>query len=148
MIDVELAVPPDAQYVGLARLIVTASARQAGMTSDRLEDLKIAVSEATASAIRARQRAADDQPVSLSFGPTGANHFAVTIADAGLMSDDDTPESIGSRNFGSDGSLGVTLIRGLADIVDFSGDSGEAGMSVHMRFEVGAPVASASAGEA
>ncbi len=144
MPEVELAVPPDPQYVGLARLIVTAAARQSGMTNDRIEDLKIAVGEATASAIRARQRVADDQPVSLFFGPTGTNHFAVTIADAGLMSDDDTPDTIGSRNWGGDGSLGVTLIRGLADIVDFSG---ETGMSVHMRFEVDAPVASASARE-
>lgn len=133
MTDVELSVPPDAQYVGLTRLIVTAAARQAGMTNDRLEDLKIAVSEATASAIVARQRAGDGLPVSLAFGPAGPDSFAVTIADAGLVSDDDTAESIGARNWSADGSLGVTLIRGLADVVDFRG---EAGMSVHMRFAV------------
>ena len=144
MTDVELAVPPDPQYVGLARLIVTAAARQAGMTNDRLEDLKIAVSEATASAIRARLQAADEQPVVLAFGPTGSNHFAVTIADAGLLTDEDTADAVGARNWGGDGSLGVTLIRGLADIVDFSG---EAEMSVHMRFEVGAPAVSAAAPE-
>ena len=144
MTEVELAVPPNAQYVGLTRLIVTAAARQAGMTNDRLEDLKIAVSEATASAIRARLRADDDQPVVLAFGPTGTNHFAVTIADAGLLTDEDTDDSIGGRNWGGDGSLGVTLIRGLADIVDFSG---ETEMSVHMRFEVNAPAVSAGAHE-
>lgn len=105
------------------------------MTNDRLEDLKIAVSEAIASAITARERAGDDEPVSMHFGPVGADQFAVTIVDAGSISDQDSPD-IGARNWNSDGSLGVTLIRGLADVVDFA-DQGDAGLSVHMRFAVG-----------
>lgn len=133
MPDVELRVPPDVQYVGLARLVVTSAARQAGMTSDRLEDLKIAVSEATASAIAAHQRAGDDEPVTLSFGSVSANQFAVTIADAGPVDDNGDASAAGWNN---DGSLGVTLIRGLADVVDFDADQA-AGASVHMRFAVG-----------
>ena len=133
MPDVELRVPPDVQYVGLARLVVTAAARQAGMTNDRIEDLKIAVSEATANAIQSHQRAGEDGPISLSFGPTSADQFGVTISDAG-PEDVEPPDSIGSRNWNTDGGLGVTLIRGLADVVDFRRD---AGTSVHMRFAVG-----------
>lgn len=144
MPDVELQVPPDAQYVGLARLVVTAAARQAGMSNDRIEDLKIAVSEATANAIHAHQRDGENQPVSLVFGPSGKNQFAVTIADAGHVSEEDTAEEIGARNWNSDSGLGVTLIRGLADVVDFEGDGG---MSVHMRFDIGSPSASARAAE-
>ena len=132
MPDVELQVPPDAQYVGLARLVVTAAARQAGMTNDRIEDLKIAVSEAAANAIQAHQRADDTRPITLTFGPASADQFGVTIADAGPEAA--APESIGARNWSSDGGLGVTLIRGLADVVDFRRD---AGVSVHMRFAVG-----------
>jgi serine/threonine-protein kinase RsbW len=134
MPDVELRVPADVQYVGLARLVVTAAARQAGMTNDRLEDLKIAVSEATASAMQAHQREGDDEPVVLRFGSVGADQFAVTIADAGHITDQETAD-IAARNWNTEGSLGVTLIRGLADAVDF--DEGDAGMSVHMRFAVG-----------
>lgn len=144
MHDVELQVPPDVQYVGLARLVVTAAARQAGMTNDRLEDLKIAVSEATTNAINAHQRDGDNKPVSLVFGAAGRNQFAVTIADAGHVSDEDTADAIGARNWNTDGGLGVTLIRGLADVVDFSGDGG---MSVHMRFDVGAASSPAAAQE-
>ena len=134
MPDVELRVPAQVQYVGLARLVVTTAARQAGMTNDRLEDLKIAVSEATASAIAARQRAGDIQPVTMSFGPVGSDQFAVTIADAGSISDQESAD-IGARGWNSEGSLSVTLIRGLADVVDF--DDSDAGVSVHMRFAVG-----------
>lgn len=133
MHDVELRVPPDVQYVGLARLVVTTAARQAGMSSDRIEDLKIAVSEATANAITAHQRAGHDEAVTLVFGATGTDQFAVTIADAGFVSDADVAGT-GARGWNSDGNLSVTLIRGLADVVDFDG---EAGMSVHMRFAVG-----------
>ena len=135
MPDVELRVPAQVQYVGLARLVVTTAARQAGMTNDRLEDLKIAVSEATASAIAARQRAGGTEPVTLSFGSVGNDQFAVTIADAGSISDQESAD-IGARGWNNDGSLGVTLIRGLADVVDFD-DDGDAGLSVHMRFAVG-----------
>ena len=132
MPDVELRVPPDVRYVGLARLVVTAAARQAGMTNDRIEDLKIAVSEAAANAIQAHQRADDARPITLTFGPAGADQFGVTIADAGP--EGAQPESIGARNWSTDGGLGVTLIRGLADVVDFRRG---AGVSVHMRFSVG-----------
>ncbi|MPZ73986.1 MAG: hypothetical protein GEU74_12285 [Nitriliruptorales bacterium] len=131
MPDVELLVPPGAQYVGLARLVVTAAARQAGMTNDRLEDLKIAVSEATANAIQAHQRTGDDGPVQLQFGPTGNGHFGVTIADAGLPPEGSAPGAVGDR---VEGGLSLTLIRGLADVVDVAGGSGT---SVHMRFIVG-----------
>ena len=130
MHDVELRVPPDVQYVGLARLVVTTAARQAGMSSDRIEDLKIAVSEATANAIAAHQRAGHDEAVSLVFGTTGADQFAVTIADAGIP---DAEGGVEARGWNNDGNLSVTLIRGLADVVDFEG---ETGMSVHMRFAV------------
>jgi serine/threonine-protein kinase RsbW len=130
--DVELKVPPDVQYVGLARLVVTAAARQAGMTNDRIEDLKIAVSEAAANAVQAHQRAGDKRPITLSFGPAGADQFGVTISDA--APEGAGPDSIGARNWDSDGGLGVTLIRGLADVVDFRRDTGA---SVHMRFSVG-----------
>lgn len=144
MHDVELRVPPDVQYVGLARLVVTTAARHAGMSNDRLEDLKIAVSEATASAIQAHLQTEDSPPVSLHFGPVGKDQFAVTIADAGHISAEDSADSIGARSWNSDGSLGLTLIRGLADTVDFAG---EAGMSVHMRFAVGLTPPAARASE-
>lgn len=144
MPDVELRVPPDAQYVGLARLVVTAAARGAGMTNDRLEDLKIAVSEATANAILAHQRTGGERPVVLSFGPTGADQFGVSIADAG-DADEDGVQAIGSATWHAEGGLGLTLIRGLADEVEFPGESGT---SVHMRFRVGLTPPAATAQEA
>lgn len=126
MRDVELRLPADVQYVGLARLVVTVAARHAGMTSERIEDLKIAVSEATTNAIVAHQVGPAPAPVVLSFGTTG-DQFAVSI-------DDGAPTANGGSlaEWLGEGGLGVTLIRGLADDVEFT----EPGNVVHMRFAV------------
>jgi serine/threonine-protein kinase RsbW len=133
MPDVELRVPPDARYVGLVRLVVTTAARQSGMSNDRIEDLKIAVSEATANAMTAHSNDGRDRPVVLQFGPAGVDHFGVTIADAAVIQAAEDDIDAGDREWSAQGGLSLTLIRGLADVVDFDGGSG---MSVHMRFAV------------
>ncbi|MEX0659163.1 MAG: ATP-binding protein [Egibacteraceae bacterium] len=132
--EVELHLPPDVQYVGLARLVVTVAARKAGMADERVEDLKIAVSEATTNAILAHLRNDRPHPVVLSFGPTHENTFGVTIVDAGPGFDPPSPDAPDTRAWTDEGGLGVTLIRGLADDVEFvRGD----GMRVNMHFAVG-----------
>lgn len=131
--EVELHLPPDVQYVGLARLVVCSAARQAGMASDRVEDLRIAVSEATTNAIVAHQRTAEARHVVLTFGRTPQHTFRVAVTDAGPGFDPVEPETVALRDWRDENGLGVTLIRGLADEVDFErGD----GMQVHMRFAV------------
>lgn len=132
--DVELHLPPDEHYVGLARLVVTVAARQAGMSDERVEDLKIAVSEATTNAILAHKRMAAESPVVLSFGPTNEAAFGVTIVDTGPGFEPLPPEAHEFRDWTDESGLGVTLIRGLADEVEFL--RGE-GMRVNMRFAVG-----------
>jgi serine/threonine-protein kinase RsbW len=137
MDDVELRLPPDVRYVGLARLILTSSARQAGMADERIEDLRIAVSEATANAMAAHAAADDDRPVVLTFGTTPGGQFGVSIA--GVVpgdADGAPPPEVG--DWSPEGGLGFTLIRGLADDVDIHE---EPSMVVHMRFSVDDSVA-------
>ena len=131
--EIELRLPPDVQYVGLARLVVTVAARQAGMSDERVEDLKIAVSEATTNAIVAHQHAREDEPVVLLFGATPDEAFGVTVVDTG-PGFDPIPDGSGGRDWTEEGGLGVTIIRGLADEVEFH--RGE-GMQVNMHFAVG-----------
>lgn len=131
--DVELHLPPDVRYVGLARLVVCAAARQSGMAEERVEDLRIAVSEATANAVVAHQRTNAARPVVLQFGPSPAG-FSVTVRDAGPGFQPKTPGEIAKREWTTEHGLGVSLIRDLADDVEFV--RGE-GMQVHMRFAVG-----------
>jgi serine/threonine-protein kinase RsbW len=130
---VELQVPPDTRYVGLARLAVCAAARNAGLDQERTEDLRIAVSEATANAILAHQRQNTDRPVCLRFGVADSGAFVVTVADCGPGFDPGSPRALEERDWTVEGGLGVTLIRGLADDVEFV--RGE-GMDVHLRFAI------------
>jgi anti-sigma regulatory factor (Ser/Thr protein kinase) len=107
---VELQLPRDAAYVGLARSIVTAGARLEGMPEERLEDLKIAVSEAAAHAVSAG--AVDGGPLLLAFG-THDGAFEVHIL-SGLAA---TGEGLGE--WPVVGGMGLRLIEGLADEVRF-----------------------------
>ncbi len=130
--DVELKVPSDVAYVSLARLVVTVAARQSGMDDERVQDLKIAVSEATTNAILAHQRIGREGPVVLRFGRNGGQ-FRVTIHDTGPGFDPAAAEPRPPSALLSEGGLGVVLIRGLADDVEFVRGGG---MSVDMRFTI------------
>lgn len=127
--QVELELPPDDAFVGLARLVVVAAARNAGMDEVRREDLRIAVSEATTNAIAAHRRAGADAPVLLQFGARG-DGFQVTIADAG-GGFDPPARPVEDRDWTIEGGLGITLIRGLADEVEFVRGTGT---RLHLRF--------------
>lgn len=135
MSDVELQLPPDVAFIGLARLVVVAAARQTGMADERVEDLRTAVSEAATNAVVAHQRAGQGERVRISFGPRGDDGFEVTIADAGPGFDPPAPAEFGTREWTVEGGLGVTVIRGLADDVRFV--RAGRGMAVSMRFGPG-----------
>lgn len=121
MDQVELRVPSDPAYVGLTRLLVSAGARQAGMAGAKVEDLKIAVSEAATNAVRAHQQHASDEPVRILFR-INAGLFEVVVADAGPGFDPQPPTTL--RDWRSESGLGVTLMRHLADDVTFSRTNG------------------------
>jgi serine/threonine-protein kinase RsbW len=131
--DCELLVPADVQYVGLARLVVTAAARNAGMAEERVEDLRIAVSEATANAITAHQRGGSPAPILLTFGVSDRGRFEVLVVDAGVDLPEHEAAGLETREWRPEEDLGVTLIRGLADDVEFTPD----GDKIDMRFAVG-----------
>jgi serine/threonine-protein kinase RsbW len=135
MDDVELRLPPDVAYVGLARLVVTVAARQAGLPGGRIEDLKIAVSEAVANAMKSHVRHGVVAPVRLVFGTKDPGFFAVSVTDAGSGFDPSPPAVGADRDWALESGLGVTLIRGMADAVEFSRDGG---MVVRMRFSIAA----------
>src|SRR5699024_4617191 len=134
MPPVELRVPPDTKYVGLARLVVVTAARRSGMDEERVEDLRIAVSEATTNAIISHQEAGSEEPVVLSCGSEQDDaSFTVAIQDAGPGFKPASPEELASRDWQEESGLGITLIRNLADDVEFI--RGE-GMRVHLQFAV------------
>ncbi len=133
MDHVELRVPSDPAYVGLTRLLVSAGARQAGMAGAKVEDLKIAVSEAATNAMRAHRQQASEEPVTIVFRAHQAR-FEVVVADAGPGFDPKPPTTL--RDWRAESGLGVTLMRHLADDIAFSRNNG---MQVTLLFDLGRP---------
>lgn len=134
---VTLAVPARAEHLGLVRLVVTSVASGvAGFEGARLDDVRLAVSEACANAIEA-------------YGRQGRPLAVVTVrlrAEPGVLdvevSDDaggfdpsslvphppvETPERLQHER-----GLGVPLMRQLADQVSFAGEDG--GTTVRLVF--------------
>lgn len=132
MSPARLTLPADAEYVGLARLVVCQAARQAGVRDDRVEDVRIAVAEAFASAVRARRARGSDTPVELSFGTSGRD-FEVVVTDLedGLQVGVEDPLDTEPL----DPKLGLTVIEGLTDAVDY--ERGDQGMDLRFLVATG-----------
>ena len=132
---IELLIPSTPRHVALARLIVSTAAEQVGMTTDVVEDLKIAVSEATANAVNAQNAAGVTEPVRVCFGPDADGAFVVEIADDGSGFQPHERRDFDGRHWETmTGGLGVVLIRGLTDTCEFTRVDG---MRVCLRFRVG-----------
>ena len=141
--SLELSVPARVEYIAVVRLVVSslATARRA-LADDRIDDLKLAVSEACTNAIEANREAGADAPVVVSCWEA-QERFEVCVADAGSGFDpDDLPEHppvTDPERLNFERGLGIPLIRSLVDDVRF--ESGPDGTSVWMTL-FGGPEAS------
>jgi serine/threonine-protein kinase RsbW len=128
---VELRIPPDPAYVGLARLVVAQAARQAGVPQDRVEDVKIAVDEALANAVRGQATINSSAPIDLAFGVTDQG-FEVEVRALESPATGADPASEPGPDL-LDPKLSLTLIEGLTDGMSYEPD----GTTVSLRFVVG-----------
>jgi serine/threonine-protein kinase RsbW len=132
--SLELSVPARAEYIAVVRLVVAslATARRA-LADDRIDDLKLAVSEACTNAIEANTEAGSPAPVAVSCWEA-PERFEVCVADAGNGFDpDDLPEHppvTDPDRLNFERGLGIPLIRSLVDDVRF--ESGPDGTAVWM----------------
>lgn len=134
---VELQLPPEDAKVSLARLVVVTAARHAGMDTERLEDLRLVISEATTNAVVSHQRVQSTEPISI-VAAVGDDEFEVVVTDHGPGFEPPPCENLDSRDWSVEGGLGLTLMRALADHAEFERDEG---MRVRLRFLLNAPVA-------
>lgn len=132
--SLELSVPARVEYIAVVRLVVAslANARRI-MADDRIDDLKLAVSEACTNAIEANAESGSAAPVVVSCWEA-PERFEVCVADAGPGFDpDDIPQHppvTDPDRLNFERGLGIPLIRSLVDDVRF--ESGPEGTSVWM----------------
>jgi serine/threonine-protein kinase RsbW len=128
---VELEIPARPEYVALARLVVTSFASLSFEFDDqRIDDLKIAVSEACTNAIEAHGAADTDERVLVRCVEADGN-LEVLIEDQGHGFDINTladqPLLPELTRLSDERGLGIPLIRTLVDEVEFrSSDRGTA----------------------
>ena len=119
VIELELPARPD--YLALARLIIAAAAhREATFGVDRIEDLRLAVSEACTNAVEAHPDDGVDQRVVLRC-VLGADVLEVHVEDSGPRSRPaPTPAEGDDLEEGAEQGWSLQLIRALVDEVAYS----------------------------
>jgi serine/threonine-protein kinase RsbW len=121
--SLELTVPSRPEYTAVIRLVVAslASARRA-LADDRIDDLKLAVSEACTNAIEANLAAGRGAPVVVSCYEA-PERFEVCVADSGggfdLSALPVHPPVTDPHRLNFERGLGIPLIRSLVDDVRF-----------------------------
>lgn len=105
MAIVSLRFQPAAEHVRTARLVAVATARRAGLDEARLDEVRLAVGEVCARAVRRSQRsgAVERVLVEMDDGPAT---FSVEVTD-----------HVGAVDLEEEESIALALVRGLADIV-------------------------------
>jgi len=125
---VELEIPARPAYLSLVRLIVDAAVGSLapGLSVARLDDLKIAVTEACSNAIEAHEAILAEGPV-LVRCVIGDHQVTVDIVDRGRGFDPDRVETLPAatdpRRLRHESGLGIPLMRTLTDEVAFTPDA-------------------------
>ena len=128
----ELEIPASPEYIAIARLVVSsiASSRR-NLADDRIDDLKLAVSEACTNAIEASRRAGDRVTILIQDDD---ERLEVNVQDQGPGFDLEAlpthPPVTDPERLNFERGLGIPLIRTLVDDVEFASSTG--GTSVRM----------------
>ena len=123
MAEIRLEIPPSLDYLAVVRLVVaTAASLDPPLPESRLDDLRLAVTEACSNAIKAHRPEAAADPVIVSCH-LDEDRFQVDIRDRGPGFDPDRltalPAPSDPQRLHHESGLGIPLIRVLTDQVTF-----------------------------
>lgn len=127
--EVVLRVPAKSDYVALVRVVLAAAAAiDPDSRDDRIDDLRVAVSEAVTNAVESHKTAGTDSHVEVRCLTTG-HQVEVTVRDRGPGFDPDAvpvvPDAESPDRMFFEHGLGIPLMRRLVDKTDIeSGDDG------------------------
>lgn len=117
--EIELTIPPLTEYVSLVRLLVSGAAQlHPHFAVERIEDLRVAVSEATTNAIRAHQKVANKTQIAINC-TVARKQLEVIIKDRGggfnFDALPDLPDPSSPERLKHESGMGLRLMRMLAD---------------------------------
>ncbi len=120
--EVLLRVPATADYVALVRVVLAAAAAiDPESRDDRVDDLRVAVSEAVTNAVEAHQTAGTDSHIEVRCVTSG-HYVEVTVRDRGEGFDPDSvpvvPDAEDPQRMFFENGLGIPLMKRLVDKTD------------------------------
>ena len=126
---ITLEIPAKAEYLSLVRaVLVSAAALDPAVEDQRLEDLRLAVSEATTNAIRSHANLGSEERITIRCGLTD-DRIEVEVQDRGPGFNPEKLEPAGPLDqpgrLSYEGGFGIPLMRVLADEIKInSADEG------------------------
>jgi len=120
---VRLEIPPRSAYVGVVRLALSSLARAAGLDEEKVDDIKIAVSEACANAVLNNEEAGSDDPVVISWDET-EDAVHIEVADRGASLDPDALDEVDTQGFSTRAVMSIALLKSLVDDCGFEAREG------------------------
>jgi serine/threonine-protein kinase RsbW len=126
--EVVLEIPARPEYVGLARQVVAAAAGvEPTFRDERIDDLRLAVSEATTNAIEAHADLSSDERIVIRCD-LESDRIEVEVLDRGSGIDpgelEAVPDSVDAADRQAEHGLGIPLMRELADESEITTSSG------------------------
>lgn len=117
--EIVLEIPAQTEFVSLVRLVVSGAAQlHPDIGPERVEDLRVAVSEATTNAIRSHERVDSAAQIQLTCNVT-EDQIEVTVRDRGSGFDPDNlpilPDPGSPERLLHESGMGLRLMRMLAD---------------------------------
>jgi len=109
--SVDLQIPARAPFVGVVRLALASLARGAGLDEEKVDDLKIAVSEACATAVLLAEGSDPAPPIDVRWNDDG-DRLTVEITDSAPRSDE-TADAGDSLSLSSRAVMSEALLRTL-----------------------------------
>jgi len=125
-----LEVPAKPEFLLLARLAATGVGRSAGASEETIADLKLAVTEAVANAVRHAYPPDSPGRVSVELSADGGR-LEIAVSDEGRGLGDAELTSDGPSEPGESG-MGLSIIRAIADEVEVG--AGPDGRGTRVRF--------------
>lgn len=136
--ELALSFPPEPEYVGMARLFAASIARHLALEEDRVEDLKVAISEACTNSVKAHRDANVTDAVRVVARVGDAVTFEVIDWGRGFeLASPDRSDLITPPAGLYEGSFGLTLIRALFEDAEIRRNE-QGGTTV--RFSVALPM--------
>jgi serine/threonine-protein kinase RsbW len=117
MAVVEIAIPPRSPYVGVVRLAVSSLARGAGLDEERVDDIRIAVSEACTNAVLAHEESGSEDSVSVTWSDS-EERIEIDVDQAVVTAPD--AEAADSQGFSTRSVLSGSLLQSLVDECTFT----------------------------